>query len=114
MKSTLLALALAASLSACATQYGQMGFTGGVDATPLGIDREMIVARGNGFTDSSRVQQFVLLKAADDCLAAGYDRFFVVSQTDASRQGSFTTPGYANSYSTVSGYSNGNSFSGNV
>jgi hypothetical protein len=53
-------LGLGIWLSSCATHYGQMGFMGGVDATPLGANREMIVARGNGFTDSSRVEQFVL------------------------------------------------------
>jgi hypothetical protein len=87
---------------------------GGVDATPLGPDREMVVARGNGFTDSSRVEQFVLLKASDDCLAAGYDRFFIMSERDATRHSSFTTPGYANSYSSVTGYGYGPSFSANV
>jgi len=91
-----------------------MGLMGGVDATPLGSDREMIVARSNGFTDSSRVQQFVLLKASEDCLAAGYDRFFIMSEQDATRHGSFTTPGYVNSYSTVNGYGYGPTFSANV
>jgi hypothetical protein len=108
------AMALTVSLSACATPYGQMSFLGGVDATPLGPDREMIVARGNGFTDSAKVQQFVLLKASEDCLAAGYDRFYIMSEKDATRHGSFTTPAYANSYSTVNGYGYGNNFSANV
>ena len=91
-----------------------MGFRGGVEATLLGANREMIVALGNGFTDSSKVEQFVLLKASEDCLAAGYDRFFIMSEKDASRHGSFTTPGYVNSYSSVNGYDNGYNFSGNV
>ncbi|HEX3664166.1 MAG TPA: hypothetical protein VHU23_02915 [Rhizomicrobium sp.] len=74
----------------------------------------MIVARGNGFTDSSKVEQFVLLKASEDCLAAGFDRFFIMSEKDASRHGSFTTPGSVNSYSTVNGFDNGYGFYGHV
>ena len=72
-------------LAGCQSQYGDMKFfMGGVDSTPLTDDREMIVARGNAYTDMSRIQQFILLKAAEDCLAKGYTKFGFVNAQNTS------------------------------
>ncbi|MGB8363083.1 MAG: SPOR domain-containing protein [Rhizomicrobium sp.] len=63
----------------CATSYRNMNFAGGVESIPLRPDMEMVVAEGNGFTSSSRLQQFVLLKSAQDCLAGRFDKFSIMS-----------------------------------
>lgn len=75
-------LCVAFGVYGCATRYGSMDFMGGVDSVAMRPDMEMIVAEGNGFTSSSRLQQFVLLKAAQDCLANGYTSFAVMNPRD--------------------------------
>ena len=99
-------LVAAACLTSCATPYGSMGLLGGVEATPLTSDSEMIVAKGNGFTDTARVQQFVLLKAAQDCLARGYSKFGFMSSQDTSQSGAMILPGQTYSNSTITGFGN--------
>ena len=71
-----------AVLSGCATKYQEMGFTGGVSAEPVMTDVYRIVGRGNGYTSSDRVQDFVLLKAAETTLAAGGSYFLIVNDAD--------------------------------
>jgi len=95
-----------ASLASCATPYGSIGLLGGVDATPITSDSEMIVAQGNGFTESSRVQQFVLLKSAQDCLARGFAKFAFVSSQDTSKSSAIIVPGQTYSNTTITGFGN--------
>ena len=70
-----------------------MGLMGGVAAYPVMTDVYRIEARGNGYTNAARVQDFVLLKAAETTLAAGKTHFGLTSAADASRQGAIETPG---------------------
>ena len=92
---TVLALALALSLGACATKYHEMGFTGGVAAEQITTDTWRIMARGNGWTGGTRVQDFVLMKAAETTRANGGSHFIIGSSQDASSQGVIETPGTA-------------------
>jgi hypothetical protein len=55
----------------CATKYQEMGFSGGVAAQQITADTFRIVARGNAYTGSTTVQDYVLLKAAETTKAAG-------------------------------------------
>jgi hypothetical protein len=75
-------IALAIGLGGCATKYQDMGFAGGVAAEPVMTDVYRIVARGNGYTAAARVQDFVLLKAAETTIAAGGSHFVVVDQSN--------------------------------
>src|SRR5215204_5230964 len=94
MRSVIIGSALACALTACATPYtGGMGLMGGVAAYPVMTDVYRIEARGNGYTNAARVQDFVLLKAAETTLAAGKTHFGLTSAADASRQGAIETPG---------------------
>jgi len=81
------------TLTACSTRYQHMGFAGGVSAERMTADTFRIVARGNGYTDATTIQDYALLKAAETTVAAGGTHFVVVSAADASRTGEFTTPG---------------------
>jgi hypothetical protein len=54
-----------------------------------------IKARGNAYTGGTRVQDFVLMKAAETTKAAGGTFFVIGSSQDASSQGAITTPGTA-------------------
>jgi len=76
---------IAVILSGCGTKYQEMGLTGGVAAEPVMTDVYRIVARGNGYTSTDRVQDFVLLKAAETTLAAGGNFFVVGDQTDRTK-----------------------------
>jgi hypothetical protein len=86
-------LLLSAALTGCATKYQEMGFTGGVAAEQITSDTWRIQARGNAYTESSTVQDYVLLKAAETTRAAGASYFQIVSAADASRASTFVTPG---------------------
>jgi hypothetical protein len=93
MTRTLVAVGMLVSLAACQTAYtGGMGFTGGVVAEPITQDVVRISARGNGFTSRTRVQDFVLLKAAETTLASGRTHFLIGPSSDASRMGVISTP----------------------
>lgn len=92
-----LALLCALLVGGCASSYnsGRMGFTGGVDAQMITNDTARISARGNGFTDRARIVDFTLLKAAETALGQGFTHFEIINSADASRVGTLTTPGYA-------------------
>jgi hypothetical protein len=71
------------SLAACQTPYQEMGYEGGVAAVPITNNTYRISARGNGFTDPTTVQDYVLLKAAEVTLASGNSYFTIVNNRDA-------------------------------
>ena len=72
-----------------------MGFTGGVSAEPVMTDVYRIVARGNGYTSADRVQDFVLLKAAETTLAAGGSHFLITNEADRTNISVGQTPATA-------------------
>lgn len=92
-----LAICVVASLllGACATKYGEMGLSGGVKTEQITSDVWRVVARGNGYTQASRVQDFVLLKSAELTLAQGGTHFVVAGSQDQASVGVITTPGTA-------------------
>ncbi|MGN6148778.1 MAG: CC0125/CC1285 family lipoprotein [Rhizomicrobium sp.] len=89
-----------ASLFACSTPYQESGLLGGVHATQIDADTIQIVGKGNGFTSASTIQNYVLLKAADETLAHGYDLFVVVDAADETRHGTIYVPGQTTSNTT--------------
>jgi len=84
---------LCAALGGCATKYQEMGFTGGVAAQQITADTWRIQSRGNAYTASSTVQDYILLKAAETTQAAGGTHFQIISAADASRASTLVTPG---------------------
>lgn len=82
-------------LVSCGTKYQDMGFTGGVAAEQVTADTWRIVSRGNAYTSSTTIQDYVLLKAAETTKAAGGTHFLLIGASDASRVGVVTTPGTA-------------------
>jgi hypothetical protein len=81
------------AVGGCSTKYQEMGFTGGVAAQQVTADTWRIQARGNSYTNSSTVQDYVLLKAAETTQAAGGSHFQIISAADASRSSTIVTPG---------------------
>jgi hypothetical protein len=83
--------ALALILTACSTPYQDMGLLGGVKATQISHDTFQITARANWVTDPDTVQRYVLRKAAEVTVQAGYDFFRIGSEADRSQTSSFST-----------------------
>ena len=92
---------LGLSLIGCGTKYQEMGFTGGVSAEQITKDTYRIVARGNGNTRSTTIQDYALLKAAETTKAAGATHFAIISAADATRTDQIFVPG--TSTTTISG-----------
>jgi len=80
-----LAAAQAAALAGCATPYHKMGPLGGVKSVEIASDMAQVAARGAFGSDPDRIERYVLRKAAETTLAAGYDHFWVMSVNDRSR-----------------------------
>lgn len=79
----------------CATPYQDMGFSGGVEAQRMTADTYRIVARGNGYTSGTTIQDYTMLKAAETTKQAGGTHFAIISASNASRAGTIVTPGQA-------------------
>lgn len=84
---------LALFLAGCATRYGDLGIAGGVQAEPIMPGVYRIIARGNGYTAASTVQDFMLLKAAETTLENGGTHFVIGGVSDQSQAFVYTTPG---------------------
>jgi hypothetical protein len=89
------------ALGACSTKYQDMGLAGGVSAQQMTADSFRIVARGNGYTGHTQIEDYTMLKAAETAKANGATHFVLISAADASSVGQFVTPG--NATTTVSG-----------
>jgi hypothetical protein len=78
----------AAHLTACATPYQELdAIRGGVRSVQITANIAQVTARGSTATDPDKVQRYALRKAAETTVAAGYDLFEVVADTDRSRSG---------------------------
>lgn len=82
-------------VAACSTPYQEMGFMGGVKAQQVTQNTYRIVTRGNGYTGSTTIQDYTLLKAAETTKSAGATHFMIVSSGDATETASISTPGQA-------------------
>ncbi|MEP1206806.1 MAG: hypothetical protein ABJM29_07135 [Rhizobiaceae bacterium] len=92
------------STSACSTKYQEIGATGGVSAFPIANDTYRITARGNGYTDQSLIQDFVLLKSAEVALSKNANFFRIVKSQDASRSHTQFKSRHYSSFSSGSAY----------
>ena len=91
----LVCLVVALAAAACSTKYQDMGFAGGVAAQQMTANTFRIVARGNGYTSSTTVQDYMVLKAAETTKQVGGTHFLIISADDASRTNYVATPGRA-------------------
>ena len=82
-------------LMGCSTPYQEMGFSDGVAAQQVTSDTYRIVSRGNGYTGSTTIQDYTLLKAAETTKADGATHFIIVSGADASSTETVINPGQA-------------------
>lgn len=66
------------ALAACATPYQESGFAGGVRAEPMGGDVYRVTASLNAMSDQARLQDFLLLRAADTAIEHGAIGFVIL------------------------------------
>ncbi|HCK83099.1 MAG TPA: hypothetical protein DHW63_00815 [Hyphomonadaceae bacterium] len=112
MKRVSLALA-AVLLVACATPYHERGWANlGVDAAPMGGDLYRVQARLNIFSDQARVQDFLMLRAAETAQANGAIGFVILGTQDTTEHSTLIIPGTATT--TGSAYGAGNSVYGSA
>jgi hypothetical protein len=110
MKTTTFIFA-AAALSlvvGCATPYQSTSFRGGYSETALAPDIFRVIFRGNGYTSPERAQDFALLRASELTLQRGFTCFAIFDERISTTTQSFTTPGYAHTTASGTGYSSGN------
>lgn len=93
-------------LAGCATQYGDMGFAGGVRADQMAADQYRIVSRGNGFSDSTTIADFAIRKAAEVTLESGNEWFLVMGRQDQTGVSQSVTQAPTTTYGNVSAYGN--------
>ena len=97
-------VAAALMLAACTT----------TSTVRLSADRSMITTRGNAFTSVEAVQRDLLLQAAQQAQAAGYEWFLIEDSRDASTSGVLMTParGDASAAGNAYGWSGSASYTG--
>jgi hypothetical protein len=95
MRAAILFALLLTAACATPTKYQPMGFGGGVAAQQLTADTFRIEGRGNGFTASNTVKDYVLLKAAETTKQQGGSHFLIISGNDATRSVEIPSSGYA-------------------
>ena len=91
----LLIISVVCTCFGCATPYQEMGFAGGVTAQQMTSNTFRIVSRGNGYTDSTAVQDYLMLKSAETTIQNGGTHFLVITAADASRNAQIVTGGIA-------------------
>jgi len=82
---------LVSALVIACTPYQPMGFSGGVDDLQLNDTTYRIIAKGNAYSSSERVWDFVLLRASQIAISRGYKGFVIVGETDQSSTHQYTT-----------------------
>lgn len=92
----------------CATPYQEVGFGGGVSASVIDGKHVRISAKGNAFTDRAIIQEYALLRAAEETLALNKRYFAIVTSEDTTRYSQYTTP--TQTQSTTSGTVTANTF----
>ena len=76
---------IALLLGACATAYQPIGESGGFYHRKVTEDTYVIGFNGNGFTNSQRVNDFAILRAAEIGSKLGYTHFVVEGTLDRSQ-----------------------------
>ncbi len=91
-------------LTACATTYQPMGFTGGYEDTRLDENVFSIYFAGNGFTGRQRAQDFAFLRAAELTLNYGYEYFVILESDSSIATSTYTSPTYSQTTGNVRFY----------
>jgi hypothetical protein len=75
-------LAFSSAMAGCATQYGELGITGGYVDKMYSEDTGVLVVAGNGFTSEGKVAEMVMLRASEMTLQNNRQRFSLINAPD--------------------------------
>jgi hypothetical protein len=89
-------------LTGCTT-YGEMGFTGGVQALQVNETTWEINAIGNAYSNELRMRDFMLLKASEVALENGFTHFIPSEASTSSTERLVGTPGQVETSAACSG-----------
>lgn len=81
----------------CATAYQPMGATGGYTDRAMGSNRWLVTFKGNGYTRSDLVEEYVFQRAQEVCKENGFTDFEIQSpqsSTQTTPTGGYTTQCY--------------------
>jgi hypothetical protein len=98
------AIALVALLTSCATPYQAMGALGGYQEEQLAPDICRVAFFGNGYTAPQTAAEYVIHRCAELTEQKGFRYFGILAVSDQSVTRKFTTPAHA--YITGTGYAN--------
>ena len=106
-------------LAGCATQYDPtnplMRFAGGVEAAPIDGTTYRMTAKGNAFTSTERMQDFVMLKAAEISIERGFSHFLILAgESGYSQTGTYQAPGQYQSNTNFQANRLGNNVTGSA
>tara|TARA_Y100001954_G_C15618800_1_gene506695 strand:- start:230 stop:718 length:489 start_codon:yes stop_codon:yes gene_type:complete len=106
MKKLFLVLMVCLINYSCATKYQPRMWKGGFESTQLGEDMYRVTFIGNGYTSSTKAQDYCLLRCAELTIENGYKYFVIISEDNYSSNSKYTTPVTTNSnYNVSSNYS---------
>ena len=90
-------------LGGCATGYQSKGFWGdGYTEIITAPDSYVVMFKGNQYTSSDKVLEYVLLRASELTLKNGYNYFIIISSADQTSSSNYSNT-YANIYGNTSG-----------
>ena len=95
-------------ISSCATSYQSQGMSGGYVDTQLSETLWKVSVNGNGYTSSSQVGDYALLRASELTLEKGY-KYFVIASDNQNKKSSMAKIG-GNSSSTYGNINSNGSF----
>lgn len=78
-------LSIASLLGACATQYGQQGFTGGYTDEKIDDTHYRVKFHGNGYASSDRVWAFWMYRCAELTVEKGHTHFSLQKPAEPSQ-----------------------------
>ncbi len=96
-------LCLIVVLTACATPYQKLGFSGGFSETQLDVNVFRVSYKGDTVITHETVADYALLRSAELTLTNGYNYFIIVESDKYTNQGSYTTPTYTTGTATAYG-----------
>ncbi len=100
----IIAIVMAAMLSACATPYGKYGIAGGYTDSRIDENTFSISVDTNGFTNQQTTSMHALYRAAELTVENGFDFFVIASVANNSTSMAMAMPGSSTSNTAVNAY----------
>ena len=103
MKKFIIVLIVCLINFSCSTKYQARMWKGGYESTQLGEDMYRVAFIGNGYTSSTKAQDYCLLRCAELTIQNGYKYFVIINEDNYSSNSTYRTPVTTNSNYNISG-----------